>query len=270
MRAPESNSDYSARLKSEDEFAQDFAAFFADMPENATGADWLRFADSLRLTVGKESNERDPSSARVPDLFAPGQTLANPSPSKAETSAHLKDGAKGQEAEEMTDVLRQLLLSTGYTMETVRSLKTKTVVAHAVVNQTRLGKIRRQYCLSIAGNGQGLLGLGEAKSDEGTDAMLQSKYRAIRNMQPIPRYESRTIFGDVSGKVGAVVSNLMTSPPGTYYLSVPVVTTAYHMTRIRSPLSIPNFRNVPCGRDPRSGRSGKPFEKPNEHGQGYV
>jgi ribosomal protein S5 len=35
------------------------------------------------------------------------------------------------------------------------------------------------------------------------NAKIQSQYRAIRNMQPIPRYENRTIYGDVKGKVGA-------------------------------------------------------------------
>lgn len=33
-------------------------------------------------------------------------------------------------------------------------------------------------------------------------------------MQPILRYEDRTIFGDVEGKVGAVELKLMTRPPG--------------------------------------------------------
>jgi small subunit ribosomal protein S5 len=211
IRAPESNSDYNARLKDEDDFAEDFAKFFAEMPENATAADWVRFTENLRLTIGKEENERNPSSALVPDLFEPGESLSrDPQPEK---SAKEKQD-KGQKTEEMTDALKRLLQSTGYTLDMIRSLKLKTLVSHAVVNQTRLGKVRRQYCLSIAGNGNGLLGIGEAKSEEAGDAMTQSKYRAIRNMQPILRYENRTIFGDVEGKVGAVELKLMTRPPG--------------------------------------------------------
>ncbi|KAN0081047.1 Ribosomal protein S5, C-terminal domain containing protein [Elaphomyces granulatus] len=211
IRAPASNSDYNARLKDEDELMDDFARYFREMPENATAADWVRFVESLRLTIGKEENELNPSSALVPDLFEPGESLSkDPQPVESLKTTH------GQEkpSEEMTDALKKLLQATGYTLDTIRSLKLKTLVSHAVVNQTRLGKIRRQYCLSIAGNGNGLLGIGEAKSEESSDAMTQSRYRAIRNMHPILRYENRTIFGDVRGKVGAVELKLMTCPPG--------------------------------------------------------
>lgn len=222
VRAPESNSDYNARLKTEEDFVQDYARFFSGLPENATGADWVRFADSLRLTVGKEENELNPHSAIAPDLFGPGESLSGPS---TKVAAELGQQQKtkqenGESSEEITDALKRLLLSTGYTMDTIRFLKLKTLVSHSVVNQTRLGKVRRQYCLSIAGNGNGLLGIGEAKSEESGDAMLQSKYRAIRNMQPIPRYEYRTIYGDVRGKVGAVELILMNRPPGRFLTSL--------------------------------------------------
>lgn len=211
IRAPKENSDYFAELKDEDDFAEDFARFFAEMPENATAADWVRFTENLRLTKGKEENERNPSSALVPPLFEPGESLSrDPQPEKPVKEVQ----EKGQQTEEMTDALKRLLQSTGYTLDMIRSLKLKTLVSHPVVNQTRLGKVRRQYCLSIAGNGNGLLGIGEAKSEEAGDAMTQSKYRAIRNMQPILRYENRTIYGDVEGKVGAVELKLMTRPPG--------------------------------------------------------
>lgn len=215
IRAPESNSDYNARLKEEDDFVEDFARFFAQMPDNATAADWVRFADSLRLTIGKEENELNPSSALVPPLFQRGESLSkDPKPLEEQKKEEQEKKEKGKDSEEMTDALKRLLQATGYTLDDIRSLRLKTLVSHAVVNQTRLGKVRRQYCLSIAGNGNGLLGIGEAKSEEAGDAATQSKYRAIRNMQPILRYENRTIFGDVEGKVGAVELKLMTRPPG--------------------------------------------------------
>ncbi|KAI7976661.1 hypothetical protein EIK77_009892 [Talaromyces pinophilus] len=212
IRAPESNSDWHATLKSEDDFAEDFGKFFAEMPDNATAADWVRFTENLRLTKGKEENERNPSTALVPDIFEEGETLTRGLAKDAEaTSGKKKDGNKANE--EITDALRRLMQSTGYSLDKIRGLKVKTLVSHAVVNQTRLGKVRRQYCLSVAGNGDGLLGIGEAKSEEASDAMTQSRYRAIRNMQPILRYENRTIFGDVKGKVGAVELKLMNRPP---------------------------------------------------------
>lgn len=216
IRAPESNSDWHATLKSEDDFAEDFGKFFAEMPDNATAADWVRFTENLRLTKGKEENERSPSSALVPDIFEEGETLTRGLAKDAEAASGKKKGEGNKANEEITDALRRLMQSTGYSLDKIRSLKVKTLVSHAVVNQTRLGKVRRQYCLSVAGNGDGLLGIGEAKSEEASDAMMQSRYRAIRNMQPILRYENRTIFGDVKGKVGAVELKLMNRPPGIY------------------------------------------------------
>ncbi|KAJ5952258.1 uncharacterized protein N7479_010671 [Penicillium vulpinum] len=214
QRAPESNSDYNFKLKSEDDFVNDFGKFFAEMPDNATGADFVRFADSLRVTLGKEESELAPHSALVPDLFGPGETIDEPRVEERKTAAEKGEKERSAEAEEMTDALKSLLLATGYTESQVKGLRTKTLVQHSVTNQTRLGKVRRAYRLSIAGNGNGLLGIGEAKSDEASDAKIQSQYRAIRNMQPIPRYENRTIFGDVKGKVGATELQLMHRPPG--------------------------------------------------------
>lgn len=214
VRAPKSNSDYNIKLRSEDDFAQDFGRFFAHMPENATPADFMRFAESLRLTHGKAENELDPHSVMVPDLFNPGETVDEPRVEEQKTAAERGEKERSLEAEEMTDALKSLLLATGYTVHEIRDLRVKTLVSHAVVNQTRLGKIRSAYRLSIAGNANGLLGIGEGKSDESPNARLQSQYRAIRNMQPVPRYENRTIFGDVTGKVGAVELKLMHRPPG--------------------------------------------------------
>ncbi|KAL8742979.1 MAG: hypothetical protein Q9184_008169 [Pyrenodesmia sp. 2 TL-2023] len=70
------------------------------------------------------------------------------------------------------------------------------------------------YFLAVAGNGRGLVGIGEGKSAEPEEARTQAKNAAIRNMQPIPRYEGRTIYGDVKGKVAATEVELMTRPPG--------------------------------------------------------
>jgi small subunit ribosomal protein S5 len=184
------------------------------MPDNATGADFVKFTDELRLTHGKEENELNPHSALVPDLFGPGETIDEPRVEERKTAAEKGEKERSLQAEEMTDALKSLLLATGYTANQIRDFRLKTLVSHSVVNQTRLGKVRRAYRLSIAGNGNGLLGVGEGKSDEAADAKTQSQYRAIRNMQPIPRYENRTIFGDVSGKVGAVELQLMHRPPG--------------------------------------------------------
>lgn len=220
VRAPESNSDYNMEFKSPDDFEDDLGQYIADMPDNASGADFMRFMESLRLTKGKEENELNPHSVMVPDMFGPGETIDEPRIEEQKTAEEKGEKERSLAAQEMTDALRTLLLTTGYTDRQVRDLRVKTLVAHSVVNQTRLGKIRRAYRLSIAGNGNGLLGIGEGKSEDSMAAKIQSQYRAIRNMQPIQRYENRTIFGDVSGKVGAVELQLMHRPPGMFIPSI--------------------------------------------------
>lgn len=111
---------------------------------------------------------------------------------------------------------RTLRLSqqTGFTPEEIRNLRVKNLVTHRVVNQTRMGKIQSLYHLYVAGNEDGMLGIGEGKAIEEEDGRKQAMNAAIRNMKPIPRYEGRTIFGDAEGKVGASIVQLSSRGPG--------------------------------------------------------
>lgn len=120
----------------------------------------------------------------------------------------------GDEDDPTTAGLLRLSLQTGYSQEELKKFKVKRLVQHRVVNQTRMGKIQSIYCLSIAGNGNGLLGIGEGKSAEPEDSRRQAMLNALRNMKPIHRYEGRTIYGEVHGKVGATEVQLMARPPG--------------------------------------------------------
>jgi small subunit ribosomal protein S5 len=135
-------------------------------------------------------------------------------------SATERSGVKRMETEEERDqrdpdgVYTQLSKQTGLNLDDIMALNVKILVQHNVVNQTRLGKISSLYCLAIAGNGNGRLGLGQAKGQEQENTMILAKIAAIRNMQPIPRYEDRTIFGEVEGKVSAVEVKLSSRPPG--------------------------------------------------------
>ncbi len=104
--------------------------------------------------------------------------------------------------------------TTGMSIHEMKRLRTKVLVRHRVVNVTKLGKIASMYYLSVAGNQAGMLGIGEGKSTEDDDAKRQSQLSAIRNMKPIPRYEKRTIYGEVKGKIGAVELKLSSRPPG--------------------------------------------------------
>lgn len=96
------------------------------------------------------------------------------------------------------------------------SRQTKILVRRYVSNQTRLGKIRSTYILAMAGNGNGRLGMGEAKSVDSEISIMKAKLSAIQNMVPIRRYENRTIYGNVEAKVGGTIVQMYTRPPGMF------------------------------------------------------
>ena len=150
-----------------------------------------------------------------------GQTLLAPGVPKFIASPDDGPVIKKKEVEEEEDerdpdgVYDQLRKQTGYTLDEILDFKVKILVMHRVVNQTRLGKVQSMYILAIAGNGNGRLGLGQAKGQELENTISLARIAAIRNMQPIPRYENRTIFGEVEAKVSAVEVKLMARPPGT-------------------------------------------------------
>ncbi|KAL2044237.1 hypothetical protein N7G274_002942 [Stereocaulon virgatum] len=202
IRAPEENYDPKLRYKTKDEIAEDFAKFIRGLPEKPTRLDYIKFRDNLRLTVGKEEAERNPRNYLSPDI-------PKGIPEMKKYTSNLKEGQV-----ELDPGMKRLMRQTGYSNSEINRFRFKILVTHRVVNQTKMGKIQSEYYLCVAGNGRGMLGIGEGKSTEPMDGTLQAQYAAIRNMQPIPRYEDRTIFGNVKVKVGAVEVELMTRPPG--------------------------------------------------------
>ena len=98
----------------------------------------------------------------------------------------------------------------------ILSLFTKPLVSRFVVNQTRLGKVRSASVMVIAGNGNGRLGLGMAKSADFGTASMAARALAIRNMKPIRRYENRTIYGTVKVKISGTIVELRARPPGMF------------------------------------------------------
>ena len=198
IRPPESNHDPNLRLKTQDEFVQEIADYIKSLPEDAEPdtVDWMRFMDNQRLTVGKEEAENHTPSSLAPTL---------PKIDSLQPTINRED----------TDIaLQRLMRQTGYEQKQIERFRIKILVQHRVVNQTRMGKQQKEYYLTIAGNERGMLGIGEGKSAEPEDAQRQARFNAIRNMKPVPRYEDRTIFGDVKGKVAGTVVELFTRPPG--------------------------------------------------------
>nr|OQO22067.1 hypothetical protein B0A51_09815 [Rachicladosporium sp. CCFEE 5018] len=142
-----------------------------------------------------------------------GKLLKSTEPVKA--PAPTREAPSRQQVAESTDprILR-LSQQTGMTPQQISKLRVKNLVNHRVVNQTRMGKIQSLYFLTIAGNEDGMLGIGEGKAAEDEDGRRQAMMNAIRNMKPVPRYEERTIYGEVEAKVGASVVQLSARAPG--------------------------------------------------------
>ncbi|KAK6363840.1 28S ribosomal protein S5, mitochondrial [Orbilia blumenaviensis] len=130
------------------------------------------------------------------------------------------DDAKFQQGEEEDEnKIKDLARLTGFSIRYLTTLKIRELVSHRVTNQTRLGKIAKQYVLTIAGDGNGMIGIGEASSTTMELASRLSQYQAIKNLRPIIRYEDRTIYGNVKVKLGAVEVQLMSRPPGEIFQS---------------------------------------------------
>lgn len=205
IRAPESNHDPNLRFKEEDELADDLVNWFRTLPEEPSGEEWKEFDENLRLTVGKEEAELNSPSSLAPELPVLPNFVQKPSEDKDEKS-------------DISPAMRRVSLQTGYSLADIRRFRVKLLLIRHVKNQTKLGKIDSMYFLSVAGNGRGLLGFGEAKTAEPTGGKELSYLNAVKNMTAIQRYEERTIFGDVRAKVGGTEVELMTRPPGMFSL----------------------------------------------------
>ncbi|QSL65116.1 hypothetical protein MERGE_002421 [Pneumocystis wakefieldiae] len=110
--------------------------------------------------------------------------------------------------------VEHISMITGMSQWEIKKLIQKPLVIRRVVNQTRKGKIPSMYSLAIVGNGTGMIGLGEGKSKALRTAIKKSCLRAMKNMYHIPRYENRTIYGNVRYKFHAVLLELRSRPRG--------------------------------------------------------
>ncbi len=88
------------------------------------------------------------------------------------------------------------------------------LITRRVTQQTGKGKIYRRGVLVVVGNGDGLVGYGEAKHDDGTRATNRAFAMAVRNMDYVDRFEGRTIWTEISSKLGATRIILRPRPVG--------------------------------------------------------
>ena len=88
------------------------------------------------------------------------------------------------------------------------------ILVRRVTQQTGKGKKHRQYMLMVVGNGDGLVGFGEGKHDDFGVTQQKALIEAVRNMDYVERFEKRTIWTDMSIKLGATRIIMRPRPVG--------------------------------------------------------
>lgn len=88
------------------------------------------------------------------------------------------------------------------------------LVKRRVTQQTGKGKKHRMYQLVVVGNGDGLVGYGEGKHEEMSEAHNKAYIEAVRNMDAVDRFEHRTIWTDMSIKFGSTRILMRPRPVG--------------------------------------------------------
>ncbi|TWU74909.1 28S ribosomal protein S5, mitochondrial [Metarhizium rileyi] len=192
--------------------------------DEAVETEWKKELDKLASTAGE--SELEPTNL---ELLADGPAGISRAYSAEAAELGKVPGVEGlyksaadpeDEGQDDGGHYQEIKRLTGMTLKDIQSIYRKVLVTRWVSNQTRLGKVRSTSVVAIAGNGNGRLGLGIAKSTEAGLAAETAQLLAIRNMKPVRRYENRTIFGNVKAKVSGTVVELFSRPPG-FGLRVP-------------------------------------------------
>jgi small subunit ribosomal protein S5 len=88
------------------------------------------------------------------------------------------------------------------------------LITKRVTQQTGKGKIHRVFVMTVVGNGDGMVGLGQGKDADGTRASMKAFAQAVRNMDWVERFEKRTIWTEMETKLGATQVIMRPRPVG--------------------------------------------------------
>lgn len=88
------------------------------------------------------------------------------------------------------------------------------LIQRRVTQQTGKGKKHRTYVLIVVGNGDGLVGYGEGKHEEYSEAYRRAFIEGVRNMDAVERFEHRTIWTDLAVKFGSTRILMRPRPVG--------------------------------------------------------
>ncbi|KAJ8081675.1 28S ribosomal protein S5, mitochondrial [Marasmius tenuissimus] len=88
------------------------------------------------------------------------------------------------------------------------------LVQRWTTQQTGKGKIKHFQVFHVAGDGNGMLGLGIGMDEERENAFQKAKIDALRNMDYVDRFENRTIWTDMKSKFRSTQIIMRPRPTG--------------------------------------------------------
>lgn len=175
------------------------------------------------LDIHPEAYSNPSPNARVVHINSPSSPLFSPPP--GHVLAQLQAQAASDDGEN-ADPLRQLAedKSLNLSLRELRELHRYPLVVRRVVNMTSKGKQPSMSVLVVAGNGKGLLGYGEGKSENVTQAADKAFVQAVKNMDFVQRRDNRTIWSEsMKAKWGATVVEMRSRPPGFGLRTSPII-----------------------------------------------
>lgn len=113
------------------------------------------------------------------------------------------------------EVAEGLARLTGLDLQYISNLYVRPIVMKRVSLKTSKGNIPNFFVMTVVGDRRGTIGLGIGKSRDGIRvAAVKAHWNAVKNLTAIPRYDERTIVGDIEYKYHAVKLFMRSAPAG--------------------------------------------------------
>lgn len=114
-----------------------------------------------------------------------------------------------------SQIARELSQLTGLDEKYIRNLYIRPLVMKRVSLKTAKGNIANFFVMSVAGDKNGMLGIGIGKSRDGIrTAATKAHWNAVKNLTPVKRYDNRTILGSFELKYHATKLKFKSAPIG--------------------------------------------------------
>ncbi|GAA6041066.1 hypothetical protein JCM8097_004701 [Rhodosporidiobolus ruineniae] len=166
------------------------------------------------LDIHPSKHFSSPAAARPGQKADVHVTLFNDTPNnkgyqQPRPSDDLLDGLPGED-----DSVAHLAQVTQLSAGEIRNLYRFPLVVKRVVTMKSKGKMPSMYALTVVGNGQGLVGVGEGKDETAQKAVQKAFSQAVRSMDYVERYENRTVWGTMRSNFGTCKIEMRSRPPG--------------------------------------------------------